>query len=233
MRAPFDEFCENTTTKRTAGGAKSVKPMEIRSHWEKIYRTRQPGERSWTQRRPSKSLTLIRAAGLAKDATILDAGAGSSTLADNLLKMGAGRVIVVDISAAALREAKRRLGRAGEGAKFLRADLVRERLDLKVDLWHDRAVFHFLTRASDRKRYLANLRRCLRPGGIVILSAFSPTGPERCSGLLVRRYSAAGLGRELGPDFKVFRRLSEKHRKPFGGTQDFVYVMAIRKGAAR
>lgn len=141
-------------------------------------------------------------------------------------------MILVDISAAALREAKRRLGRFEARVKFLRADLASERLDLKVDLWHDRAVFHFLTRAADRKRYLSNLKRCLKPGGIVILSTFAPTGPERCSGLPVRRYSAAALGRELGPGFKVRRRLGEKHRKPSGGTQDFVYILAIRKGAA-
>jgi len=205
----------------------------ISSHWEKIYRTRRAGERSWTQRRPAKSLSLIRASHLAKGSVILDAGAGASTLADHLLKAGGKQLILADISAAALREAKKRLGRSGAAVKFLRADLVRDRLDFKVDLWHDRAVFHFLTRAADRKRYLSNLKRCLRPGGVVILSAFAPTGPERCSGLPVRRYSAAALGRELGPGFRLRARLSEKHRKPFGGSQDFVYVMAIRKGRAR
>ena len=205
----------------------------ISSHWEKIYRTRRAGERSWTQRRPAKSLSLIRASHLAKGSVILDAGAGASTLADHLLKAGGKQLILADISAAALREAKKRLGRSGAAVKFLRADLVRDRLDFKVDLWHDRSVFHFLTRAADRKRYLSNLKRCLRPGGVVILSAFAPTGPERCSGLPVRRYSAAALGRELGPGFRLRARLSEKHRKPFGGSQDFVYVMAIRKGRAR
>lgn len=210
-----------------------MKTTRIRSHWEKIYRTRRPDERSWTQRRPAKSLALIRAARLAQGASILDAGAGASTLADHLLKAGGKHLILVDVSAAALREARKRLGRSRAGVKFLRADLVSQRLDLKVDLWHDRAVFHFLTRAADRKRYLSNLKRCLRPGGVVILSAFAPTGPERCSGLPVRRYSAAALGRELGSGFRVRVRLSERHRKPFGGSQDFVYVMAIRKGRAQ
>ena len=206
--------------------------MEIRSHWEKIYRTRRPAERSWTQKRPAKSLTLIRAARLAPGASILDAGAGASSLVDHLLKMGEKRLILVDVSAAALREAKKRLGRSGAGVKFLRADLAKQRLNLKVDLWHDRAVFHFLTRAADRRRYVSNLKRCLRPGGFVILSTFALTGPELCSGLPVRRYSSAALGRELGLGFKVCRRLSEKHYKPFGGTQDFVYVMAARKRRA-
>jgi ubiquinone/menaquinone biosynthesis C-methylase UbiE len=203
--------------------------MTIRAHWEKIYKTRRPEERSWTQRRPSQSLTLIRAARLARGASILDAGAGASTLADHLLKAGGKRLILADVSAAALREAKKRLGRSGAGVKFLRADLANERLDLKVDLWHDRAVFHFLTRAADRKRYLSNLKRCLKPGGFLVLSTFATTGPELCSGLPVRRYSAAALARELGPGFNVLRRISEKHRKPFGGIQDFVYILAIRK----
>lgn len=206
--------------------------MRAKSYWDGIYRTRQPGERSWTQGRPAKSLALIRAARLPQNACILDAGAGASNLADHLLKAGGKRLVLVDLSAAALRETKKRLGRSGAGVKFLRADLASERLDLKVDLWHDRAVFHFLTRAADRRRYLSNLKRCLKPGGAVVMSTFAPTGPARCSGLPVRRYSAAALGRELGTGYRVCRRLNEKHRKPSGGTQDFVYVMAIKKGVA-
>lgn len=162
----------------------------------------------------------------------MDAGAGASNLADHLLKEGGKRLILTDISAAALREVKKRLGRSGVGVKFLRTDLAGERLDVKVNLWHDRAVFHFLTHAADRKRYLNNLKCCLKPSGFLVLLTFAPTGPERCSGLPVQCYSAAALGRELGPEFKVLCRLSEKHRKPFGGTQDFVYIMAIRKVAA-
>ncbi|MBI5240155.1 MAG: class I SAM-dependent methyltransferase [Elusimicrobia bacterium] len=207
--------------------------MQRRTHWDRIYRTRLPGERSWTQRRPASSLALIHAARLAPDAQILDAGAGASHLADHLLKAGMRRLTLVDISAAALREVKKRLEPSGAGVQFLRADLTDCRLDQKVDLWHDRAVFHFLTRAADRKRYLGNLRRCLRPGGFLVLAAFAPTGPERCSGLPVRRYSTAGLTRELGPGFRVLRRLSEQHRKPFGGTQDFVYIMAVKKVGVR
>ena len=206
--------------------------MGMRAHWEKIYRTRRPAERSWTQRRPAKSLALIRAARLAPGAVVLDAGAGASVLADHLLKEDAKRLVLVDLSASALREVKKRLGRSGAGVKFLRADLAGEHLDLKIDLWHDRAVFHFLTRAAERRRYLGNLKRCLKPGGFLVLSTFAPTGPELCSGLPVRRYSAAALARELGPGFKVLRRLSERHRKPFGGTQDFIYILAAKKGEA-
>lgn len=198
----------------------------MRAHWERIYRTRAPEQRSWTQKRPSKSLSLIRAARLARGARILDAGAGASTLADVLIKKGGNRLILVDVSAAALGEVKKRLGRSAASVTFVRSDLANDRLDFPVDLWHDRAVFHFLTRAADRKRYLRNLKRCLKPGGAVILSAFAPSGPKLCSGLPVRRYSAAALARELGPGFSVRRVLREKHRKPAGGTQDFVYVLA-------
>lgn len=210
-----------------------MKEFESRTHWERIYKTRGPRERSWTQKRPTKSLALIREARLAPGTSILDAGAGASNLADHLLKAGGKRLILVDIFAAALREVKKRLGRSGAGVSFLRADLTSERLDLEVDLWHDRAVFHFLTRAAQRKRYLGNLKRCLRPGGFVVLSAFAPSGPERCSGLPVRRYSAAALARELGPGFKVLRRLTERHRKPLGGAQDFVYVLVRRQQTFR
>ncbi len=201
----------------------------LRSHWDEMYRTRRADERSWTQRRPSKSLSLIHAARLERGAVILDAGAGASTLVDFLAREGGRSVILVDLSAAALREARKRLRGGAANVTFARADLANDRLDFKVDLWHDRAVFHFLTRAADRKRYLSNLNRCLMPGGTVIMSTFSPTGPERCSGLPVRRYSAAALARELGPGFRILRRLTEKHRKPFGGTQDFVYIMATKK----
>lgn len=204
--------------------------MNARAHWERIYRGRRPEERSWTQKRPGKSLALIRAARPPKGAVVLDAGAGASTLADFLDKTD--RLILVDISAAALRETKKRLGSA-RAAAFKRADLAKDALDLEVDVWHDRAVFHFLTRAADRRRYMSSLRRCVKPGGAVVMSAFAPTGPQRCSGLPVRRYTASALGRELGPGFKVVRRLTERHRRPFGGSQDFVYVLAIRTGLRR
>lgn len=206
----------------------STETKTLRSHWDTMYRTRGPEERSWTQRRPTRSLLLIRAARLRRGAVILDAGAGASKLVDFLAKSGDHQLVLVDLSGAALREAKKRLGRWAANVRFVRADLAKDRLDFKVDLWHDRAVFHFLTRAVDRKRYMSNLKRCLLPGGRVIISTFSPTGPERCSGLPVRRYSAAALARELGPGYKVMRRMTEKHRKPFGGLQDFVYVMATK-----
>lgn len=199
-----------------------------RAHWEKIYRTRPADERSWTQKRPFKSLALIRDARLAPGSTVLDAGTGASILADHLIASGDFNLVLVDVSAAALRETKKRLGARSRKAELVRADLAQDRLEIPVDLWHDRAVFHFLTRAADRRRYMANLKRCLKPGGAVVLSSFAPTGPERCTGLPVRRYSAASLARELGAGFKVVRRLTERHRKPFGGTQDFVYVLAVR-----
>jgi SAM-dependent methyltransferase len=203
--------------------------MKRAAHWNTIFRSRRACQRSWTQARPSRSLALIRAARLPAGSLLLDAGCGASTLADHLVRHGRLRLALVDVSAAALRELERRLGKKAVGALFVRADLAAERLDIPVDCWHDRAVFHFLTGAADRRRYLANLRRCLRPGGFVVLATFAPSGPETCSGLPVRRYAAAGLMRELGPSFRLLRACRERHRTPFGTTQDFCYVLARRK----
>ncbi|MBI5498779.1 MAG: class I SAM-dependent methyltransferase [Deltaproteobacteria bacterium] len=210
------------TARRDQTGSKA-------SHWERIYACRGPEERSWTQSRPSRSLALVRAARLPPGSVVLDAGCGASTLADHLLRGGRLCLACADVSGRALRELRLRLGRRAAGVRWLRADLARDRLATPVDLWHDRAVFHFLTRGADRRRYLANLRRCVRPGGFVILAGFSPSGPEQCSGLPVRRRSAAGLMRDLGPRFRLVRRVAERHRTPWGGVQDFVYVLARRR----
>ena len=203
--------------------------MERAAHWNRIFRTRGARERSWTQTRPSRSLAFIATARLPAGSLLLDAGCGASTLADCLVREGRLRLVLADVSSAALREIKARLGARAAAVRLLKADLARGRVTLRVDCWHDRAVFHFLTRAPERRRYLANLRRCLRPGGFVILAAFAPSGPEQCSGLPVRRYDAAGLMRELGPTFRLLRRSSERHHTPFGGAQDFTWILARRK----
>ncbi|MBI5490283.1 MAG: class I SAM-dependent methyltransferase [Deltaproteobacteria bacterium] len=199
------------------------------AHWNRIYGTRTAAERSWTQKRPARSLAFVRAARLPAGSLLLDAGCGASTLADHLLRQGRLNLVLVDVSSKALRETRSRLGRRAAGVRWLRADLAADRLALPIDLWHDRAVLHFLTRAPERRRYFENVRRCVRPGGFVVLSGFAPSGPEQCSGLPVRRRSAADLMRELGPQFRLLRRSSERHRTPWGGLQDFVYLLARRR----
>lgn len=183
---------------------------------------------SWFQERPTLALDFIRACGLPSGATALDAGAGASRMAEALLELDL-RPTVVDIAQSALDRVRERLGlRAGEVA-FLRADLTQAELPAAAfDLWHDRAVFHFLTGPAHRAAYLATLTKALRPGGFVVLACFAPDGPEKCSGLPVRRYDAAGLAAELGPGFVLLDEGRESHPTPFGTTQPFT-VTRFRK----
>jgi len=176
---------------------------------------------SWYQERPTLAFDFIRACGLHPGAAALDAGAGASRMVEALLELGL-KVTVADIAQSALDRVRDRLGpRAGEVA-FLRADLTQADLpEAAFDLWHDRAVFHFLTDPADRATYLAAMTKALRPGGFVALACFAPDGPEKCSGLPVRRYDAAALAAELGAGFELLEEGHETHPTPFGTTQAF------------
>lgn len=197
-------------------------------HWERIYRERRPEELSWYQAEPRLSLELIRGAGLAKDAPVLDVGGGASTLVDALLREGYRDLTVLDLAAAALRHAQHRLReRAGE-VEWLAADVTRFEPPRRYALWHDRAVFHFLTEADDRARYVAALERSLLPAGRLVLAAFDVGGPERCSGLPVRHYDAARLLAELGPGFRFLEERAETHTTPTGARQAFCYFCLER-----
>jgi SAM-dependent methyltransferase len=191
-----------------------------RDHWESIHASKQD-QVSWYQDRPTLALDFIRACGLPPGAAALDAGAGASRMTEALLELGL-RPTVVDIAQSALDRVRERLGgRAGEVA-FLRADLTGADLpEGAFDLWHDRAVFHFLTDPAHRAAYLVSLTRALRPGGFLVLACFAPDGPEKCSGLPVRRYDAAGLATELGPGFELLDSGRESHLTPFNTTQSF------------
>ena len=199
-----------------------------RDHWEAIHTAKQD-QVSWYQEQPSLALTYIRACGLPPGATVLDAGAGASRMVEALLDLGL-LPLVVDIAQSALDRVRERLGtRAGEVA-FHCADLTCLELpESSVDLWHDRAVFHFLTEPEARSAYLAGLRRALKPGGFVVMGCFAPDGPEKCSGLPVRRYNAAGLVSELGPEFELLEEGRETHSTPFGTTQAFTVVRFQRR----
>lgn len=198
-----------------------------RDHWESIHATKQD-QVSWYQERPTRALDFIRACGLSPGAAALDAGAGASRMAEAMLELGL-RPTVVDIAQSALDRVRERLGPRGGGVAFLRADLTRAELpEAAFDLWHDRAVFHFLTEPADRAAYLATMTKALRPGGFVVLACFALDGPEKCSGLPVRRYDAAALAAELGPGFELLDEGRETHPTPFGTTQVFT-VTRFRK----
>ena len=206
-----------------APGGRS-RSAERRLHWERIFGTRAEDELSWHQAEPRISRELIESYAN-RTARIVDAGGGSSTLASRLSASGFENLTVVDISASALERGRTRSGKEGGGVRRVRADLLGPRRLGSFDLWHDRAVFHFLTRARDRAAYLGLLRRSLVPGGIVVVASFALDGPEKCSGLPVQRYSPQGLARAFGKDFRLIRSRRETHRTPWGARQPFSYAV--------
>ncbi len=196
----------------------------IKAHWEQIYAAGDADAVSWFQSEPTPSLDLIATASVAPDAAILDVGGGASLLVDRLLDRGFSSLSVLDVSGQALAMAKARLGPRAASVKWVEADATAwEPRAGGFTLWHDRAVFHFLTEAADRDAYLRSLNHGLRPGGFALFGAFALDGPERCSGLAVQRYSAATLQATLGPAFELIKATSEIHLTPTGAHQAFVW----------
>lgn len=205
-----------------------AQPVNRRDHWNHIYQTRAPHELSWFQSRPTVSLRLVEATGVAKDDPILDAGGGASVLVDCLLDAGFTRVAVLDISAAALQYARQRLGERAHRVEWFEADVTEFQPPHPFRLWHDRAVFHFLTDSEDRRKYVQTLERSLLPGGHVIVATFALDGPPKCSGLPVMRYDGAALCAELGPGFRLVQQLGETHVTPWRTEQKFSYFHFLR-----
>lgn len=193
------------------------------AHWDRVYATRAPDEVSWFQPDPGLSMSMIEAAGAGLGDPVIDIGGGASTLVDALLAAGHRAVTVLDISDKALAAARTRLGARAESVAWIVADVTRWRPEASYPVWHDRAAFHFLTDAGERAAYMAALRAALRPGGTAIIAAFAADGPERCSGLPVRRYSPALLAGELGPGFRLIETTDEEHVTPAGARQHFVF----------
>jgi len=201
-----------------------------RAHWQNVYAQRASEEVSWYEPRPLRSLDLIAAAGVARDAGILDVGGGASTLVGELLKSGYVDLTVADISPAALARTQAQLGSRVQRVKFVEADIRSHEFGRCYALWHDRAVFHFMVDEHDRDQYLSTLHRTLEPGGHAIVATFGPDGPTRCSGLPVQRYDADKLALTLGPEFEVRTTRLHAHRTPMGATQQFLYLLAHRNG---
>jgi ubiquinone/menaquinone biosynthesis C-methylase UbiE len=202
----------------------------VASHWEQVYARCDPEELSWHQPSPQGSLELIEDAGLERSAGIIDVGGGVSDLAAALLKAGYSDITVADISRTALARAKARLGAASGRIAWVEADVRKYDFGRRFDLWHDRAIFHFMVEAGDRDGYLETLRRSLRLGGHLILATFGPGGPTTCSGLPVDRYSAASLAKVLGEEFELLFSRAEEHRTPSGSSQQFLYAHLRRQG---
>jgi SAM-dependent methyltransferase len=200
--------------------------MNQERHWDRIYRSKAPTEVSWYQPEARLSLELIRRIAPELDAPVLDVGGGASTLADGLLSAGYRDVTVLDLAPAALARAQERLGERATQVRWIVADALDAPLPpASCAVWHDRALFHFLTDARDRARYVAQARRIVRPGGHVIVASFGPKGPSQCSGLEVVRYSPEGLHTEFGAAFHLLDSAQEDHRTPGGSVQAFVYCL--------
>ena len=198
--------------------------MDPKSHWEKVYATKTSDAVSWYRRHLERSLALIERAVPERSASIIDVGGGESTLVDDLLLRGYANITVLDISQGAIVVARSRLGSAADQVHWIAADIAKVELEPRAyDLWHDRAVFHFLTLPEQRTAYVRQVARSVRPGGHVIVSAFGPEGPTRCSGLEVVRYDAESLHREFGVSFRMVESSTELHHTPFDTTQQFLY----------
>lgn len=204
--------------------------MDQKAHWEAVYTTRASTEVSWFQAQPTQSLALLREIGAGPATTILDVGGGDSTLVDTVVAAELGRVTVLDISAAALERARARLGERANAVTWIEADVTRVELPRHAfDVWHDRAVFHFLTQPQDRARYAAIAADAVRPGGTLLMMTFAPNGPTRCSGLDVVQYGQEDLARELGDPFTLIRGLDDVHHTPSGGEQRFTVAVFRRR----
>lgn len=199
-----------------------------RDHWQTVYTTKDDAAVSWFQDRPQPSLGLITRGGLPMDARIVDVGAGASRLVDALLDAGYSALTVLDIAPAALDTARARLGDRGGAVTWVAADITAWTPPAPFDVWHDRAVFHFLTEAADRAAYRATLHAGVRPGGRVVIGTFAPDGPQKCSGLPVMRYSPDALAAELGDGFRLVDSLSEAHTTPGGAVQHFQFSVLHR-----
>lgn len=198
--------------------------MDAKAHWETVYRDKASDAVSWYRAHLESSLALIERTAPDRSSALIDVGAGASTLVDDLLLRRYENVTVLDVSQTAIDVARKRLGVAAEKVRWIVADITRTELPRAAyDLWHDRAVFHFLTARESRAAYVEQVWRAVKPGGHVIISGFGPQGPAKCSGLEVARYNPESLLGEFGSRFRLLESFTEQHRTPSGATQQFIY----------
>jgi 2-polyprenyl-3-methyl-5-hydroxy-6-metoxy-1,4-benzoquinol methylase len=198
--------------------------MDTHNHWEQIYTTKAPDQVSWYRAHLETSLGLIKRSVSDRRASIIDVGGGESSLVDDLLEQGFQNITVLDVSQAAIDVNKKRLGERAADVHWIVADITGvELVPRAYDVWHDRAVFHFLTAPEQRTAYVRQVVNSVKPGGHVIVSTFGPEGPTKCSGLDVVRYDAESLRDEFGARFRLVESSKELHHTPSGTTQQFLY----------
>jgi 2-polyprenyl-3-methyl-5-hydroxy-6-metoxy-1,4-benzoquinol methylase len=198
--------------------------MERKSHWEKVYQDSEPTKLGWYRQHLEGSLELIGQTGVTRSTQVIDVGGGCSTLVDDLLDLGFKNISILDISSRAIQVAKERLSNRGNGISWIEADITQVSLTrFYYDLWHDRAVFHFLTRPEDRRAYVTAVEQSIKPGGHMIIATFSLAAPPRCSGLDVIRYSAESLYDEFRKSFLLIRSFKQEHITPSHVKQQYIY----------
>ncbi|MCB7479862.1 class I SAM-dependent methyltransferase [Christiangramia sediminis] len=202
---------------------------DLKSHWENIYSTKEFEETSWFQEKPETSLKIIQSLGLSKKAQIIDIGGGNSFLVDHLLKLGYKNISVLDISEMALEKAKERLGEKSEQVNWICSDVTEYNFEQEFELWHDRAAFHFLTEDSQVENYISRLKTSLRSGGYFILGTFSENGPDKCSGIEIRKYSSMDLQELFEKDFEIVRLENLDHKTPWDAVQNFTFGLFRKK----
>jgi len=203
---------------------------ERQDHWDKVYTDKQPEAVSWYQPAPDQSLQALDRFGAQPDQSLIDIGGGASTLVDALLARGWRDLTVLDIAAPALAAAQARLGAAAAAVQWDVADITEWQPSRRYDIWHDRAVFHFLTQPDQRAAYVRALATGLTPGGMAIIATFAPDGPEKCSGLVVERYDADKLAQTLGPGFTLAASWRAEHLTPWGASQAFTWSVLRSRG---
>lgn len=194
---------------------------KVQQHWDDIYTRKQSSEVSWTQNIPQTSLDFIHSFNISKTSAIIDIGGGDSNLVDFLLDEGYTNITVLDISEKALQKTKRRLGDKADQVNWIVSDVMEFIPDREYDVWHDRAAFHFLTTSKQIERYLFTARRAVK--GFLTIGTFSENGPEKCSGLIIKRYNETQLQRTLAKGFTKIRCLTEDHITPFNTIQNFLF----------
>jgi hypothetical protein len=203
--------------------------MTAKEHWDTVYATKGERDVSWFEASPDVSLAMIGAAGLARDTCVIDVGAGDSRLVDALIERGVTCLAVLDVAAPALHRAQARLREKAADIAWIQADVTSVWSWKDVDIWHDRAVFHFLTERTARDRYKTRLAEMLKHGGSAIIATFALDGPEKCSGLPVIRYSPETLTSELGEGFVLVDSRGHSHTTPWGTRQAFQYSRFVRR----
>ncbi|MDP2926403.1 MAG: class I SAM-dependent methyltransferase [Nanoarchaeota archaeon] len=194
-----------------------------KKHWENIYNLKNFNEVSWYQESPKTSIDLIQSVDPDKNAYIIDVGGGNSNLVDNLIELGFKNIFVLDISLKALEKSKQRLNEKSKTINWINSDIKEFKTNEKFDIWHDRALFHFLISEEDIKKYIESVNRFLKPAGYLIIATFSLKGPKKCSGLDTKQYSEDSIRKIFNKGFEYIKSFEEIHNTPFNTTQSFIW----------